>query len=279
MDRFLQSLGVATWAFRAVFGAFGRGRIWLPFLLVAAVQVGVLMLLVHFHQPQILPLGEPLVRLLGGEYALHYPGFYFALPGMFFRANLVISALIASLASGVATMLFAHAFGLDRGESALRCALRRAPSLILITLILGAIIFGIAGLASLVPSQASLSSPVVRWGTRGAMMLLFILVQSLFAYTTAWIMLMRHRFWPALRDSFRVTRATLLPTFTVVAIPTILLFPFSYAAGRVDYIANHLRPETVGGLVALQVVGQILLTFLLVGAITRLFLWRMEASR
>lgn len=279
MDRFLQSLGVAAWAFRAVIGAFTRGRIWLPFLLVAAVQGGVLLLLVHFHRPLLLPMGAPLVRLLGGEGALHYPSFYFALPAMFFRANLVISALIASLAGGVATLLFAHAFGLDREKSAYRSVLRRAPALILITLIMGAIIFGIAGLATLVPSQLALKNSVVRWGTRAVMMFLFILVQSLFAYTTAWIVLMRHRFWPAMRDSFRVTRATLLPTFTVVALPTLLLFPFAYASGRVDYIASHLRPETIGGLVGLQVIGQILLTFLLVGAITRLFLWRMEASR
>ena len=279
MDRFLQSLGVAAWAFRAVVGALGRARIWLPFLIVAGVQGGVLLLLVHFHRAALLPLGEPLVRWLGGEGALHYPSLYYALPGMFFRANLIISALIASIAGGVATLLFAHAFGLDQEIPVWKRALRCGPKLIVVTLVMVVIIFGIAGLASLVPAQLSLANPTVRWGTRAAMMVLFIAVQSFFAYTTAWIVLMGHRLWPAMRDSFRVTGATLLPTLTVVAIPTVLLFPLSYASGRVDFIASHLRPETIGGLVGLQLIGQILLTFLLVGAVTRLFLWRMEASR
>jgi len=198
---------------------------------------------------------------------------------MFFRANLVIGTLITSLAGGAGTLLFARHFGLKDPKEAWRQTVRSAPTLIGVTLALMLIIYAISRLATLIPLELALGSPGVRWGTRAAMMGLFILIQSLFAYSTAWIVLMGSKAWPAIRDSVRVTARTFLPTLLVVGVPAILLFPFSYAAGRVDFIGAKLRPELIGGLLSLQVIAHILFTFLLVGAVTRLFLWRMEATR
>lgn len=278
MNRF-QFLGVAAWAWRGVAALTSRPVIWLPFLLVVCVQAAVLLLLVLFHHRALLPFGLPLIRLLGGEGATHYPVLYYALPTMFFRVNLVISVFVASIAGGAATLLFARAFGFGEEHKAWNRALRCAPTLIAVTLLVAGLLFGIAGLATFVPKELALRSFEVRWGTRGAMMILFILVQSFLIYTTAWVVLMGHRIWPAIRDSVRVTLRTFLPTVIVVGIPVVLLFPFSYASGRVDLVANKLRPEVLVGLLSAQVVCQILVTFFLVGAITRLFLWRVEADR
>jgi hypothetical protein len=76
-----------------------------------------------------------------------------------------------------------------------------------------------------------------------------------------------------------VTFRTLLPTLIVIGVPAALLVPLSYATSRVDLIASKLKPETVAALLGLQLVCQALVTFLLVGAITRMFLWRVEEER
>jgi len=273
------SLGVAVWAWRGAIALSRRPAIWLPLLGVTALQGALLLLLTSPHRGGLSVLALPLVRLLGGEAATHYPILYYALPTMFFRANLVLSALAGSIAGGAATLLFARAFGYDAGRSPYRRAWRSAPALIVTTALTLGLLLGLAALATLVPGEWTLRSGAVRWGVRGAMMVLLIVVQSLFVYATAWIVLKGHGIWPAVRDSVRVTARTLLPTLIAVGVSALLHFPFSFASGRVDLIAGKLKPEVIAGLLAVQIGVQLLVTFLLVGAATRLFLWRMEANR
>ncbi len=270
---------MAAWAWRSTVAFVLRPTIWLPFVIVAGVQGLALLFLMGFHQNALLPIGLPIVKLLGGEQATHYPVFFFALPTMFFRANLVISTLLASVTGGAATLLFARAFGFNDARGAWGRALRCAPALIVLTLLVVAILFGIAALARMIPQEVAQQSFAARWGVRGGTMLLFVLVQSFMAYSTAWIVLMGHKIWPAIRDSVRVTSRTFLPTLIAVGIPAVLLFPFSYVTGRLDLIVGKLRPEVLAGILGGQILVQFLITFFLVGAITRLFIWRMEAAR
>ncbi|MCK4414021.1 MAG: hypothetical protein KAY32_10785 [Candidatus Eisenbacteria sp.] len=275
----IQALGIAAWAWRATGAVTLRPLLWLPFVFVAALQLGALLLLVGFHRPLLLPLGLPLVDLLGGEPASHYPLLYYQLPAMFFKLNLVISTLFASVAAGAGTLLFARSYGYPVEEGIWERTLRCAPRLIAVTLIVVACLLGVTLLASLVPREAAMESLLVRWGLRGALLGLFILLQSLLIYTTPWIVLLGHRIGPAIRDSVRVTLRTLFPTLIAVGIPLLLLFPFSYVTGRVDLLAGQLRPELIATLLGLQVVCQMLVTFFLIGGVTRLFLWRVEAAR
>ncbi len=272
-------LSVAGWAWRGAFAVFGRPAIWLPFLIVAVFQFLVLLLLTQFHHKPLLPLALPLVRLLGGEGATHYPNLFYALPTMFFRANLAIDAVIAALAGGAATVLFARAFGFEQVQRPWTRAFKTAHWLILSSVVLLAIIFASSRLESLIPRQAYLSDPMIRWGTRAAMLGVFVLLQSFLIYMTAWIVLMGQNFFTALRDSIRVTAHTFIPTVLVVGLAAVIFYPFSYLSSRVDLIVNKLSPELVAGLLSLQIVFQILITFILVGAIVRLFMWRVEAAR
>jgi hypothetical protein len=111
------------------------------------------------------------------------------------------------------------------------------------------------------------------------LLFLFVVVQSFLVYATAWIVLRGHKVLPAMRDSIRVTARTFVPTFLIVAIPVLILFPLDYLAGRTDLYATKLNPEMTAGILGLRIVIQTLFSFLLVGAVTRLFLWRMESAR
>jgi hypothetical protein len=274
------SLGVAVWAWRGAITLSRHSAIWLPLLLVTGIQILLLLVLLGFHHGGLAFIGLPLVRLLGGESATHYPILYYALPAMFFRANLVISAIFGAIAGGVATLLFARAFGFEAQPGAWRHAWRRAPALIVTTTLALALLLGVTLLLSLIPNAPMQRSGALRWGVRAGSMGVLIVVQSLLVYSTAWIVLMGHRIWPAIRDSVRVTLRTLLPTLIAVSVAAIVHFPFSYALGRVDLIAGkHIRPEVIVGVLGLQIACQLLVTFLLVGAVTRLFLWRMEGAQ
>ena len=65
----------------------------------------------------------------------------------------------------------------------------------------------------------------------------------------------------------------------MIAVPTALLYPLIWVSGRVDLFASKLRPETITAILGARLGAELILTFFLVGAITRLYLWRMEASR
>jgi len=64
-----------------------------------------------------------------------------------------------------------------------------------------------------------------------------------------------------------------------VGVPAALFFPLAFTTGRGAFIAGKLRPELTAGLLGLNIVVGTLLAFVVFGAITRLFLWRVEASR
>ncbi len=279
MNRILQSLSIVISAWRSVLGSVLQGSIWVPFFAVAVVQVLVLLLITSFHHPLLLPIAGPLIKLLVGEEALHYPILYYALPQMYFWINLVIGAVLASIAGGAAVMLFAKYFGLRDALGAWHLAFRRAPLLIAAGILLAALWLGVVQLRSLIPDEAILQSGKVRWAVRAGVLLLSVLIQSFLVYAPAWIVLMGHRIWPALRDSARVTSKTLLPTVMAVGLPAVLLFPFSWMLGQAHFVMREsLRPELIAVAAFAVVIVQIPVNFLLVGTVTRLFVWRLKES-
>ena len=279
MVNLFRSLGVAGWAWRSTLSVSPRIKIWLSFLLVAACQFVALWWLLSFHLPEFLPITLPIMRLFGGDAVTHYPAFFFFLPHIFSRLSLVIAVLVASMAVGVATLYFAHEFGHHRDQSPWKAAARRYPALLVLTGILAVALLAISELRGLIPTDLLRESLLARWIARGGMLLLFVLAQSFFAYGTAWVVLRDNSAFAAIRNSVLVTARIFLPTLIVVALPALLLFPLTYLAGRVDLFVTKLRPETVVAILTARVVAEVFLSFLVVGAITRLFLWRAETAR
>jgi hypothetical protein len=252
---------------------------WVPFLVLAAVQYVALGILVAFHQPAVSPIGVPLIRLAGGDKALHYPMLFLYLPTMYSRIMLVLAVLFASVVVAVATLRFARTLGFAPAGRTPTSIRRQLPTVILVSVPPTLAILALSWLAGQVPTDLILNNPKVRWGVRGGVLLAVVLVQSFVSYTTAWVVLQGHSVAAALRDSCRVTARTFLPTFLVVAIPVVALYPLSYLMQRGDLFFSKLRPETIAGLLALRIAAELLFGFLLVGAITRLFLWRTESAR
>jgi len=277
--KLFRSLGVARWAWHSITPFLTSPTVWLPFLVIAFCQISTLILLQSFHKPGVIPFGLPLVRALGGDQATHYPTFFLALPTIFYWMDMFLAVFVSSLTAGVATELFARGFGEGGVGSAWKVALRHYPTLLLLSAIVAAVLFGLSQLVALVPQELILSNPAIRWGARGAMLLLLVLAQSLLVYATAWIVLQGHRLIPAIRDSIRVSLRTFLPTVLIVGVPLLLLFPLGYLSARGDLFVTKLQPDTVGALLTVRVLSEVVLGFFLIGAVTRLFLWRLGGAQ
>ena len=275
----LRSLGVAGWAVRSVFPLVRRGSLWLPFLLIAGVQSASLALLLAFGRGAPIPFVGAGMRWTGGEAAVHYPFFYAAVPVFLARWNLLLSACVFSLATAAAVVLFAREWGVDPGAKPWAAAARRYPGILaigVVTALLSLLIF-LAG--QMIPAETLAVNRNLRWGTRVAILGAFLVVQSLLVYAYPWLVLKGRPWAQSLGESTRTALRLALPTLLVVGIPVLLLYPFDYLTGRADLFLTKLRPDLIGSVLFVKIVLEAVLGFFLVGATTRLFLWRTEEKK
>jgi hypothetical protein len=273
-----RAAGMVVWAVRSAAACALRGRIWLPFLAIAGVQVVALAMMLNFHWGILSTFVVPIITGFAGPAATHYPNFYLALPIVFSRVSLILSVLVTCIMVGAAIVLFAQAFGRVEYMAAWKMARKRYPALLIATAILAVCLFAVPYLSLLVPQNTMIGNGMVRWGVRGLLLLLSILVQSFLIYAAAWILLRNERALKAVADSFRLTRSTFLPTFVIVALPALFLYPLSFLDSRADLFVTKFRPEAVAGLILIQILLEILFGFLLVGATTRIFIYQTEEA-
>ena len=273
-----RAAGMVVWAVRSAAACALRGRIWVPFLAIAVVQILALLLVLNFHQQFLSPLLVPLVKGFAGPTAIHYPNFYLALPIIFSRVSLILSVLLTCLMVGAAVVLFAQAFGRAEHMKPWKVAKKRYPALFIATLILALALFGVPYLTLLLPKDLLLANSMVRWGMRGVLLLLSILIQTFLVYAAAWVLLRNERALKAVADSIRLSGSTFVPTFVIVALPAVLLYPLSFLDSRADLFVTKFRPEAVTGLILVQIVLELLFGFLVIGAVTRIFIYQTEEA-
>jgi hypothetical protein len=270
----MNHFAVVGGATRTLFPLAARPRLWFPFLALCAAQLAALGLLVSFHHPLLLPVGAPLLKSMGGNEMVHYPILFYGLPAAVLRVNLFLAILLESFTSGVATLLFATAFSGGSYRDAWSIVGRRYPSLLLLGVVAVGLTYALSFLPPLVPPQQFATDPAMRWGTRGGMLFLNAVLQTLFAYSTAWVVLKGYGPIRALAEGMTLGLRMFLPTFLVVLVATVLLFPFDFLAGRPDFLVQKLRPEVITWLLGLRSAAQIVVGFFLTGALTYLFVWK-----
>ena len=275
----LRSLGVAGWAVRSVFPLVRRGSIWLPFLLIAAVQGGSLALVLAFGRGAPIPFVGAVMRWIGGEAAAHYPFFYAAVPVLLARWTLLLSTCVFSLATATAVLLFARAWGYDPEVKPWAAAARRYPGILAIGFVTAVLSLLIFLVGQVIPAETLAMNRNLRWGTRLAILGTFLVVQGLLVYAYPWLVLKGSPWTRSLGASARTALHLAIPTLLVVGIPVLLLYPFDYVTGRADIFLTKLRPDLIGSVLFVKIVLEAVLGFFLVGATTRLFLWCTEEEK
>jgi hypothetical protein len=257
----------------------GRRPLWGPWLALGALQLLVLLALVCFAHPWLSWVLAPFVRSLAGREALHYPGFFRSLPGLYGRADLALGVLAGSLAAGWSTWLFAARWRRRPTAAAetWRELAPRAVTLILVqlpfnvlvvlfTTLLDRALAGHGGLTRRLGDLASLAGLVV--------------LQALFLYAPALVVLERRGAWDALRRLPRTWARGFWAAALLSAVLLLLLLPLDAVGQRSDLLVSRGTPELVAWLVALQILAGMLMSFLLAGSSTLVYLGAVaEASQ
>lgn len=249
----------------------GDGRLWAPWLALGAVQGAVLLGLAGFAQPWLAWALAPLVRAGAGEPALHYPDFFRALPSLYARADLVVTALAGAVLAGWSVALFAVRWrGLAPAPGAAWAAVApRALTLVLVQLPFNVLAFTLsAGIGRLLEGRAGMA---LRLGGLVGLAAMVVL-QALFLYLPAVVVLERR----GLRGAFAALPRTWARGFwaglvlgTVALLP---LLPFDALSQRVGLLVDRGAPELAAWLTALQLVAGLAVSFLLAGGSTLVYL-------
>jgi hypothetical protein len=251
----------------------GNRGLWLPWVLLGAVQLTLVMLIWWFAHPFVSWLMAPLLHRLAGEEALHYPALFRAMPALYGRAEVIVSALLGALAAGASTALFAAALAHDAGGprpsggQGIGLAVRRALPLILVNLPLNLLVFGFAfGLDSFLATRGS-SGIVQKLGsfvTLGGA----LAIQAFFLYGTAWVVLGGKSALGAWRELPRSAARGYWAALFLGVVMTLPILPLQQIARHVQTLISRGRPELAGWLVVAQVLATLVTAFLLTGAIT-----------
>lgn len=276
--RFYESLGAALWAWGGSLRLALDLRFWSPLLMLTLLRLAVLLLLVFFHRPEVAGAGTPLVGLLGGAEALHYPEHLYRMFGLFRPLDAFVTVLAGSVAAGAVSLRFARAYGSKVAHQRWKGLRSGLGQLILLFAIALAAELAFVGLVRLIPEEIRhattkfrLLSLLLEWGGR-------IAIQTCLAYAVVEIAVRGLAVREAIVSSVARTRELPLLTLVLVAGTSGLMFPF-YLMADIDLGDRIPLPEAVVILVVVQILADLVFTLLRLGALTRVFVWRTEVRR
>lgn len=269
-------IGIAALAWRDAALGLGRWEVWRPVAAFVSFEFVVLAMLTGFTAPVLVELALPLVRLLGGERATHYPDHLYALPSMFERATLLARALVLPVVAAALCLRFAETYGAVARDATPRLRRGAILPLIAIGLIAYAIPTVLAALFDAVVPRVSptLQEYASRFTVTSILLALVWLVHAVFS-----IALRGNGLRAGLHDGVRRMAIFAVPTLLVVAVPLALLHPLAVSLPAADLQAASLRPELTILLVSVRILVEALLLVFLVGAGTRLFVSRRGGQR
>lgn len=246
----------------------GRPRLWAPFLVPFVVQCAGIGLLALTAHPLLSWLLAPIVVRLAGPDALHYPGLFVHLPGLALTADLLVVSTLGALATGAATRLFASVF--EGRSPSLREAwsetARRAWPLLVAQLPVTLLLVGI-GFALDAFGQARVSS-ITRAMLPAVQLVLGTLVQALFAYVPALVMLGRLGPLLAWRRVPAMWGRGFLPALVIFVVALLVLLPMQLLARQSGAVVARGLPELTMALTALLFASSMVASWLVSGAAT-----------
>lgn len=247
---------------------FARARLWAPFLVPFAVQCVGLGLLALTAHPLLSWVLAPIVVRLAGPDALHYPGLFVHLPALALTADLLVVSTLGALATGAATRLFANVFegrAPSLREAWAETAKRAWPLVVAqlpVTLLLLCLGFALDAFG-----HARVSS-ITRALLPAVQLLLGAVLQALFAYVPALVMLGRLGPLLAWRRLPAMWGRGLLPALVIFAVALAVLLPMQLLAGQSAAIVARGLPELTLPLTVLLFVSSMVASWLVSGAAT-----------
>ena len=240
-----------------------------PFIIFAAIQFLVLVCLALFHVPPLATLMVPVVELLGGDEALHYPMHLILLPRLYHIVYLplVIVAGFGLYGWAVSLMVEHHeraGVEIDRRQR------RSVKSLIPALIVLGVVyVVSVTGLQLLASSLAGvIAHPRAASIVSLAGVVAIVVVQSLIVYSVYFLVVRTANPLEALAASVGFGRRHLGLTSFVVSTVFLIHLPIDYLVQRADKVVQKFDPELVFVLLAAGIVVEIATSYFLFAATT-----------
>lgn len=268
----IRSLGAAWWACKGAMAAGREPGVWTPLAVLAFARLSVLLFLVFFHRPEIVALGRPVVEWLGGGEALRYPEHLLVLPSMFVVLDRIVVVLAGAFLLGRAARVFAGSF--RPGAEARRTGVRTAVHVAVVLALWVAIEMAVAGLWSLAPEAIQERGGKLGLILLGFQSLLLALIRMPFVYALAAIAACGDSAWRGLVRSWGIATAEPAGSFALVAILAAARLPFAALTGPVGAPRLAEAPESVVVALAGKVLVDLLVLIVVVGATTRIVLWK-----
>ncbi|MBN2009287.1 hypothetical protein JW960_08065 [candidate division KSB1 bacterium] len=269
------------WLWGQCFKSMGRVSTFVPFVLYALVQLGVLISLINFINPPFANIYIPIIKKFFNAAALHYPTFYVFVAPLFNQINLVLSGIIGIVLIAMATKLFAQKFRDEAGAfgEATGTSFKKYGSLFVVwlieTVLTLVIIIGLPTLLKKIFDPDYRMMQIFEF----AGLLLGILVASLFAYTTALIVLDNQSIGESLSKTLKIFSRYSFTSYVIVAVPTLAYFPLSFILRKVDFLITKFSPEMITTLLGFGILLTFFTSYLQIGSITRFYLLVTERKR
>ena len=271
----VQQFNALIWSWAETFRALRRRVGVRPLLIYASVQLVVLVMLVLFAYPPFVSFVMPLIRWRLGEGALHYPTSFLALRAIFGQVDMLLTVLLGGFVTGAAVWLFSAYYG--GGEDPTATGLRMATKRYIPLLVIALIGLAIAQITTRVPmglwgylaDERPMRFRILRMMTIAVVMA----VQALLVYAIPYVMLGGRRVWSALGASVVLAVRNPVTTYLIVVVPASLELLPAMLVRNGTVIAYRFAPEALAVVLGLWVAVIFFVTYLMVGAATRFYLY------
>lgn len=251
-------------------------QIFLLFFGYAVLQTCFLFILIFYAHPPFSKLLIPVIEKSFGEVALHYPNNYVVLPILFTWTNILLSGLVGIVVVGTGTQLFSMEFTNKPVSisSGFRSTFPRYSFLFVVWLVetffvMLILVWG----GNLLQTFLSGHSRVL---TQTVTTLAAILLDAMFAYTTALIVLDKRGIFSSVGISFSLFLKFPLISFLFIAVPNLIKMPLELLFNETQFLIVKFNPEVVGIIIGLSIFVSIFANYFLVGTVTRFFLLAKE---
>jgi hypothetical protein len=208
----------------------------------------------------------------------HYPMDHLLMPIVMNRVSLVLDVFVHVVFQCAAMFMFAEAF-VGRAPL-LRPAFRetwvRYPRLVGVSLIFSVLLFAAVLLPGYLARAVSMGIPGI--AVTGASIVLGLIVQALLIFATPFVLFSSRSVVRAVRDSVVVSVRSFASSILLVTLPFLLTLPMLYIESKTPAIVRRLSPDM---LVHVQISAELvhwISTFLLMGALTSVFVRRVQSS-
>lgn len=270
----VQQINSLVWSWAEMLRAFRNRVALVPFLIYAAAQTALLLMVVGFTAPPFNLFVPGLLRWRLGEQALHYPNNLLALRSVLGDADILFSIFLGALVTAAAAHLFSSFYSgsAERFSVGWRAGAARYTRLIAVALVVAAI------------SVAVVRIPMTFWGdladTRPLrfrllrMMLVgaVLVIQTLFVYALPSIVIDGKRVLASLRGSVALALRNPITTFLIVAVPASLELLPAWLMRNSAVIVYRFSPEFLAVAMLIWIAALFFIGYATVGAATRFYL-------